>query len=115
MFDIGWTEMALVAAVIIVVVGPKELPVILRTIGRAVSRARAMAREFRDSIDEMADEVDLGKQVFDDPELEKFRLNAEREALSIQPRTANPNGDPKAGSGGAGGVSDSGADKPGSS
>ena len=88
MFDIGWTEMALVAAVIVVVVGPKELPVILRTIGRAISRARAMAKEFRDSVDEMADEADLGKQVFDDPELEKFRLNAEREALSIQPRTA---------------------------
>ena len=92
MFDIGWTEMALVATVIIVVVGPKELPVVLRTIGRAVFHARAMAREFRDSIDEMADEADLGKEVFDDPELEKFRLNAEKEALSIQPRTVAANG-----------------------
>ena len=91
MFDIGWTEMALVAVVIIVVVGPKELPVVLRTIGRAVFHARAMAREFRDSIDEMADEADLGKEVFDDPELEKFRLNAEKEALSIQPRTVSAN------------------------
>ena len=92
MFDIGWTEMALVATVIIVVVGPKELPVVLRTIGRAVFHARAMAREFRDSIDEMVDEADLGKEVFDDPELEKFRLNAEKEALSIQPRTVAANG-----------------------
>ena len=92
MFDIGWAEMALVSTVIIVVVGPKELPVVLRTIGRAVSRARAMAREFRDSIDEMADEADLGKEIFDDPELEKFRLNAEKEALSIQPRTMAANG-----------------------
>ena len=92
MFDIGWTEMALVAVVIIVVVGPKELPVVLRTIGRAVFHARAMAREFRDSIDEMVDEADLGKEVFDDPELEKFRLNAEKEALSIQPRTVSANG-----------------------
>ena len=92
MFDIGWIEMALVAVVIIVVVGPKELPVVLRTIGRTVSSARAMAREFRDSIDEMANEADLGKEVFDDPELEKFRLNAEKEALSIQPRTVTANG-----------------------
>jgi Tat protein translocase TatB subunit len=91
MFDIGWTEMVIVATVIIVVVGPKELPIVLRTIGRAVSRARAMAGEFRDSIDEMADEADLGKEVFDDPELEKFRLNAEKEALSIQPRTVSAN------------------------
>ncbi|MBL6935683.1 MAG: twin-arginine translocase subunit TatB [Alphaproteobacteria bacterium] len=90
MFDIGWTEMALVAVAIVVVVGPKELPVVLRTIGRALSRARAMAKEFRDSIDEMADEADLGKAVFDDPELEKFRLGAEKEALSIQPRTVAP-------------------------
>jgi sec-independent protein translocase protein TatB len=92
MFDIGWTEIALVSAVIIVVMGPKELPVVLRTIGRAVSRARAMAKEFRDSIDEMADEADLGKEVFDDLELEKFRLSAEKEALSIQPRTVAANG-----------------------
>ena len=92
MFDIGWTEIALVSAVIIVVMGPKELPVVLRTIGRAVFHARAMAREFRDSIDEMVDEADLGKEVFDDPELEKFRLNAEKEALSIQPRTVAANG-----------------------
>ena len=92
MFDIGWTEMLLVTAAIIVVVGPKELPIVLRTIGRAVSRARAMAQEFRDSIDEMADEADLGKEVFDEPELEKFRLNAEKEALSIQPRTVSANG-----------------------
>jgi len=91
MFDIGWTEMVIVATGIIVVVGPKELPIVLRTIGRAVSRARAMAGEFRDSIDEMADEADLGKEVFDDPELEKFRLNAEKEALSIQPRTVSAN------------------------
>ncbi len=92
MFDIGWTEMALVATLIIVVVGPKELPVVLRTIGRAVSRARAMAREFRDSIDEIADEADLGKEVFDDPQLEKFRLDAEKKALSIQSRTVAANG-----------------------
>ena len=92
MFDIGWTEMALVATLIIVVVGPKELPVVLRTIGRAVSRARAMAREFRDSIDEIADEADLGKEVFDDPQLEQFRLDAEKKALSIQPRTVAANG-----------------------
>ncbi len=86
MFDIGWTEMALVAAVIVVAVGPKELPVVLRTVGRAISRARAMAKEFRDSIDEIADEADLGKEVFDDPQLEKIRLDAEKKALSIQPR-----------------------------
>jgi sec-independent protein translocase protein TatB len=108
MFDIGWTEMALVAAVIIVVVGPKELPVVLRTMGRAVSRARAMAKEFRDSIDEIAEEADLGKQIFDDPELEKFRLDAEKEALSIEPRSVDPKG-----SSGAGGASGSGAAKPG--
>ena len=57
MFDIGWTEMALVAMVAILVIGPKELPRVLRNIGRAMGKARSMAREFRNSIDEMAEEA----------------------------------------------------------
>ncbi len=59
MFDIGWTEMALVAMVAILVIGPKELPRVLRNIGRAMGKARSMAREFRNSIDEMAEEADV--------------------------------------------------------
>ena len=47
MFDIGWTEMAVIALVVIIFIGPKELPGVLRTLGQWVSKARAMAREFQ--------------------------------------------------------------------
>ncbi len=59
MFDIGWTEMAVIALVVIIFIGPKELPGVLRTLGQWVSKARAMAREFQDGIEDMARESGL--------------------------------------------------------
>jgi sec-independent protein translocase protein TatB len=59
MFDVGWTELLLIAVVTLVVIGPKELPGVLRTIGAWVSRARAMAREFQAGIDELMRETEL--------------------------------------------------------
>ena len=59
MFDIGWTEMAVIALVVIIFIGPKELPGMLRTLGQWVSRARAMAREFQDGLEDMARETGL--------------------------------------------------------
>ncbi len=59
MFDIGWTEMAVIALVVIIFIGPKELPGVLRTLGQWVSKARAMAREFQDGLEDMARETGL--------------------------------------------------------
>ena len=59
MLDLSWAEMAVIAAVVIVVIGPKELPRVLRTIGQWVRRLRRMASEFQDSVDEMVREADL--------------------------------------------------------
>jgi len=61
MFDIGWTEMALIAAVAIIVIGPKDLPLALRTVGQWMAKARAMAREFQGSVDEMIRESEIDK------------------------------------------------------
>ncbi|MBH0238968.1 Sec-independent protein translocase protein TatB [Methylobrevis albus] len=47
MFDIGWTELLIVAVVAILVVGPKDLPRLLRTVGQFVSKGRRMAGEFQ--------------------------------------------------------------------
>ncbi|MEM1045723.1 MAG: Sec-independent protein translocase protein TatB [Pseudomonadota bacterium] len=47
MFDIGWTEMLMVAVVAILVVGPKELPGMLRGFGRTMGNLRRMASEFQ--------------------------------------------------------------------
>lgn len=59
MFDIGWTEMLVIAIVMIVVVGPKDLPRMLRTFGKATSKMRSMAGEFRKQFDEALKEAEL--------------------------------------------------------
>ena len=59
MFDLSWTEILLVGAAALIFIGPKELPSTLRTIGRFVSKARTMAREFQGSVQEMVRESEL--------------------------------------------------------
>lgn len=59
MFDFAWSEMAVIAVVALVVIGPKDLPRVLRTVGMWVGRARAVAREFQSSLDQMIREAEL--------------------------------------------------------
>lgn len=59
MFDIAWTEMLVIAVVLIVVVGPKELPGMLRTFGKTMTRMRSMANDFRRQFDDALKEADL--------------------------------------------------------
>ena len=56
MFDIGWQELFLIGVVTLVVVGPKDLPRVLRTGARFLHKARAMSREFQNGLAEMARE-----------------------------------------------------------
>ncbi|WP_457586199.1 Sec-independent protein translocase protein TatB [Ensifer canadensis] len=59
MLDIGWTELVVIAIVLIVVVGPKDLPPMLRAFGRMTSKLRGMASDFRQQFDEALREADL--------------------------------------------------------
>ena len=59
MFDIGWTELLVIAVVAVVVVGPKDLPRMMRVAGQWMGRARAMADQFRRSFDDMARQQEL--------------------------------------------------------
>jgi sec-independent protein translocase protein TatB len=59
MFDVGWDEMALVAVVALIVIGPKDLPDVLRQIGRWTRKAREMAGEFQRGVDDMVRESEL--------------------------------------------------------
>lgn len=59
MFDIGMIEMFMIVVMAIIVVGPKDLPKLVRSMGRLVSRVRAMGQEFQSSLKQMADEVEL--------------------------------------------------------
>ena len=59
MFDVGYSELLLIAIVTLLVVGPKELPNLLRQIGRWTGKARAMARHFRSGFDTMVREAEI--------------------------------------------------------
>jgi sec-independent protein translocase protein TatB len=59
MFDLSWSHILLVLIVALVVVGPKDLPKLMRTAGQWTAKARAMADQFRKSFDEMARQSEL--------------------------------------------------------
>ncbi len=59
MFDLGWLELMVIGVTALIVVGPKELPQLFRTVGRFFGKARAMAREFSQSMEDAANESGL--------------------------------------------------------
>src|SRR5438552_6517618 len=59
MFDIAWSELFVIVIVALVVVGPKDLPKLMRTAGQWAGRARAMADQFKRSFDDMARQTEL--------------------------------------------------------
>jgi sec-independent protein translocase protein TatB len=68
MFDIGGGELVLIGVVALVVIGPKELPGVLRTVGQTVTKLRRMAGEFQSQFQEALREAemeDVGKTVSD--------------------------------------------------
>lgn len=56
MFGMGWSELLLIGIVALIVVGPKDLPVLFRNIGRFAGKARGMAKEFSRAMEEAADQ-----------------------------------------------------------
>src|SRR3954466_5162287 len=68
MFDIGWSELVVIAIVALIAIGPKELPGVLRMVGQWMGKARKMAAEFQGQFQEAmreAEMADLKKQVDD--------------------------------------------------
>ena len=70
MFDIGWTELLVIACVAVIVVGPKDLPRMLRTLGQTLGKMRKLSREFQSTFndalreaEQQADIADMKKQV----------------------------------------------------
>ncbi|MDH6268075.1 sec-independent protein translocase protein TatB [Rhizobium sp. SG_E_25_P2] len=59
MLEVGWSEILVIALILIIVVGPKDLPGMLRTFGRMATRVRGMANEFRSQFDEALREAEL--------------------------------------------------------
>jgi sec-independent protein translocase protein TatB len=83
MFDVGWSELLVIAVVALVVIGPKELPATLRTIGKMTARARKVAGEFRAQFDEAMREAELDdvRQTISDAQ-KLNPVNSLREAMN---------------------------------
>ncbi len=59
MLDLGWSELLIIGVVALIVVGPKDLPKMLRALGQYAGRAKGIAREFQRSMDEAARQADI--------------------------------------------------------
>ena len=106
MFDIAWSELLIVAVVAILVVGPKELPGMLRTLGRMLGKLRATANDFRRQFDDAVREAG-GEEL--QREIHSLRTNnpmtqlrdtfeeATREPPALRAPTVSAPPDPQAG------------------
>src|SRR5215475_6594020 len=109
MFDIGWGEFVVIAVVALIVIGPKELPAVLRAIGQWTTKIRRMASEFQSQFQEAlreAEMADLKKEVdslndtargftsqFDDPLNFKEATKWEPSSEAAKTESANPDPD----------------------
>lgn len=59
MFDIGWQELLLIGVVALVVIGPKDMPVAMRTAARMFAKLRGLSREFQHTVSEVMREAEL--------------------------------------------------------
>ncbi|SCA54926.1 hypothetical protein MTBPR1_10173 [Candidatus Terasakiella magnetica] len=59
MLDIGWTEIASIVIIAVLVIGPKDLPKAMRSVARMVGKVKGMMREFQSNIDDMIKETEL--------------------------------------------------------
>jgi sec-independent protein translocase protein TatB len=87
MFEVGFSELLLIFALALVVLGPEKLPKLAQQVGRWVGRARAMARQFRDQLEEEAHNLETKVSI--DPGIDTS-LDPKPQAQSPGPAPAPP-------------------------
>lgn len=92
MFDLGWDEMAVIAVVALVVLGPKELPNALRTVTSLTKAARKLAGEFQSGVNEIIREADLEDTKKKLTELQSISKNSIQKAVE---KAVDPTGEIK--------------------
>jgi sec-independent protein translocase protein TatB len=86
MFDIGWSELVVIAVVALIAIGPKELPGVLRMVGQWMSKARKMAAEFQGQFQEAMREAEMAdlKKTFDEVKEAATGLGSNNIMTSLQ-------------------------------
>ena len=79
MFDFAWSELALIAVVALIAIGPKDMPAAIRAVTGWVKKARRMAAEFQTHVDEMVREADLSEIRSSINEIRNFDIRGEIE------------------------------------
>ncbi len=85
MFEIGWTELLLIGIVALIVIGPKDLPDMFRTMGRFTAKLRSMARDFQRAMDQAAKETgvnDIAADLKSATSAKSMGLDAVKDAAS---------------------------------
>jgi sec-independent protein translocase protein TatB len=95
MFGVDSSELLLVAVVALVVIGPKDLPRVMRIVGQWVARARGVARHFRSGIDTMIREAEL-EEMETKWKAENERIMREFPSAHPAPPAASPTASPAA-------------------
>src|SRR5258706_7712727 len=104
MFDIGWSELLVIAVVAIVVIGPKDLPRVLRSLGRWTGQVKRMARDFQNQFNEALREAELDSVKKDIEDIVKVdpmadvRTEMAKTNAEIMTELNKPAADPAAGS-----------------
>ncbi|MBU6419470.1 MAG: Sec-independent protein translocase protein TatB [Proteobacteria bacterium] len=79
MFGLSWGEIGLIMAVALIAIGPKDLPVAIRTVTGLIKKARGMAAEFQGHIDEMMREANLSDVKGEIDKLRRFDFRSAAE------------------------------------
>lgn len=79
MFDFAWSEIALIGVVALVLIGPKDMPVAVKTVTGMVKKARRMAAEFQSHVDEMVRDTELADVRKQINEIRNFDIRGEFE------------------------------------
>ncbi len=92
MFDIGWSELLVIGVVAVVVVGPKELPRLMRTFGHYTGKLRAMANDFQRQFEDAVrdSEIDDVRKTMQDFHAQASHATAAVDKPLMVPKPAEP-------------------------